>query len=245
MDSWLLWRAQLPGTRTRSGTRGVTRGGIRGKDPVSRYTHILFDHDGVLVDTEPLYFRATQQALADLEVDLELDDYLQLQAHGANAWERASDRGASDEEIAAGRAARNRRYQELLLTEDIDIHGVEGLLDRLSATHTLAIVTTAKPDDFALIHRSRDIVRHMDLILTNGDYPRSKPHPDPYLEALNRFGIEASAALVERPQHVELHGAAVAAGIDCAVVHHPFTAPQDFSAATYRLKTLGDLLSLL
>ena len=236
MDSWLRWRAQLPGTRTRGGTRG--------KDPVSRYTHILFDHDGVLVDTEPLYFRATQQALADLEVDLELDDYLQLQAHGANAWERASDRGASDEEIAAGRAARNRRYQELLLTEDIDIHGVEGLLDRLSATHTLAIVTTAKPDDFALIHRSRDIVRHMDLILTNGDYPRSKPHPDPYLEALNRFGIEASAALVVEDSERGLR-AAVAAGIDCAVVHHPFTAPQDFSAATYRLKTLGDLLSLL
>ena len=39
--------------------------------------------------------------------------------------------------------------------------------------------------------------------------------------------------------------AAVAAGIDCAVVHHPFTEPQDFSAATYRMRQLTELLQLL
>lgn len=38
--------------------------------------YILWDHDGVLVDTEPLYYEATRDALALLGLDLPLEDYL-------------------------------------------------------------------------------------------------------------------------------------------------------------------------
>ena len=38
-------------------------------------THLLFDHDGVLVDTEQWYFEATREALARLGVVMTFDDY--------------------------------------------------------------------------------------------------------------------------------------------------------------------------
>ena len=95
-----------------------------------------------------------------------------------------------------------------------------------------------------LIHRQRSITRHFSLILTNQDYTHSKPHPEPYLTALRRFGIAAADALVVEDSERGLK-AAVAAGIDCAAVYHDFTATQDFSAATYRLPTLSALLELI
>ena len=43
---------------------------------------ILFDHDGVLVDTEFWYFKAGERALADIGVTLDRDDYLRDMGEG-------------------------------------------------------------------------------------------------------------------------------------------------------------------
>ncbi len=197
-----------------------------------------------MVNTEHLYFRATRETLATLSIDLTLEKYLAIQAEGGNAWVGMNERGHSEEAIAAKRSERNDLYQAYLRSEDIDIPGVEDVLATLSARFALAIVTTARQSDFDLIHAERKIIAPFDLILTNKDYARSKPHPDPYLAALAHFGITPKDALVIEDSERGLRSA-VAAGIDCAVVYHPFTAPQDFSAATYSIQQLSELLDIL
>ncbi len=223
---------------------------------MSRYTHILFDHDGVLVDTEHLYYQATRELLATLGVDLTLEKYLALQADGANAWAQAEAQGVDSETVRATKDARNVRYQELLVSEPIDIPGVPEVLMQLKQRCGMAIVTTAKPADFNLIHYGlpygiepdsqpiRDIVPHMAFVLTNTDYERAKPHPDPYLMTLERFNIEAGQALVVEDSERGLKSA-VAAGIDCATVEHPFTASQNFSTSRWRLGSLLELLEIV
>ncbi len=209
-----------------------------------KYTHILFDHDGVLVDTEHLYFRATREILTEVGFDLPIGLYLALQAEGKSAWEHAKGVGLSAARADELRQARNVLYQRYLVEEDIEIPGVVETLKKLGRRCSMAIVTTAKKEDFALIHRDRNIVEHMDFVLANGDYARSKPQPDPYLAGLERFGVSPDRALVVEDSERGLRSA-VAAGIDCAVVHHEFTASQDFSRATYKLDSLAELVDLL
>ena len=209
---------------------------------MGRYSHILLDHDGVLVDTEPLYFRATKECVAGLGVRLQLPDYLALMAHGKNAWELARHQGVSEDDINHARDRRNLRYRELLETEPIDIAGVEEALTDLARSYRLAIVTTALAKDFDLIHRNRNIVQLVDFVLTREDYKDSKPHPDPYLAALDRYKISPNAALAVEDSQRGLQ-AAIAAGLDCAVVHNEFTSTQDLSSATYRIDHLADLQS--
>ena len=198
----------------------------------------------MLVDTEPWYFEATRQCIAALGVALDLDEYLQDMVYGTPAWDRARALGVPEAEVVAARQARDTLYQQFLRNKDIEIPGVSEILRSLAQRHQMAIVTTAKRADFELIHRQRNIVEHMQFVLASGDYPRAKPHPDPYLTALQRFGVKADEALVIEDSERGLR-AAVAAGIDCVVVENEFVRGQDFSTARYRIASLDALPELL
>ena len=206
--------------------------------------YILFDHDGVLVDTEYWYFTANQRALAELGIELELAHYLRNMPHGISAWDLAAAQGVDEAAIARQRAQRDRYYQEYLQTEDIAIPGVEQVLRELSTRYQMAIITTAKRVDFEIIHRHRHIVPYMDFVLTREDYGQAKPEPEPYLTGLATFGGRPEEALVVEDSERGLRSA-VAAGIECAIVHNEFTKTQDFSTATYRIGALDELAALL
>ena len=67
---------------------------------------------------------------------------------------------------------------------------------------------------------------------------------DPYLAALNRFGAAREEALIIEDSERGLR-AAVAAGIDCVIVHSEFTRTQDFSSAKAVIGSLQELPALL
>ena len=212
------------------------------RDSVTAYTHVLFDHDGVLVDTEPLYFAATRKHLARLGVELEREQFLALQVRGGNAWQLVAP--AQQAQVDGERDARDETYQALLRSQPIEIEGVLETLETLAGWVKMCIVTTARRDDFELIHRERSIVPYMDFVLCREDYANSKPDPEPYLMALARFGVPAENALVVEDSARGL-AAALAAGLDCAVVHSEFTAGQDFTGARYQLASLAELEEVL
>ena len=161
--------------------RGDRRSHQARRNPVTAGTRagIEQDHDGVLVETEQWYYLANKRALASLGIDLPREVYLANMANGVSAWERARACGIAESEVRSARERRNEYYQEYLATEDIEIEGVLETLAELAGTYRMAVVTTAKPPDFALIHENRSILDHMEFCLTRGDYERAKPHPEP------------------------------------------------------------------
>ena len=206
--------------------------------------YILFDHDGVLVETEQWYYLANKRALASLGIDLPRDAYLVNMANGVSVWDDARVSGISGSEINRGRELRNRYYREYLVTEDIEIEGVLETLDVLAGEYRMGIITTSKPSDFALIHERRSILDHMEFHLTRGDYERAKPHPEPYLRGLQRFGATAAETVVVEDSARGLQSA-IAAGIDCIVVANEFTEAHDLSKATAKVATFRELPSAL
>jgi HAD superfamily hydrolase (TIGR01509 family) len=206
--------------------------------------YLLFDHDGVLVDTEIWYFRAGERAFADVGLALDRQQYLADMTLGLGTWAQARAAGVDDRTIDRLREVRDAQYQEYLRTEAIEIEGVDEALAELSRYARLAIVTTAKRADFELIHRSRRITPYMSFVLMREDYTMAKPHPEPYLAGLRRFGAPPDQALVVEDSARGLRSA-LAAGIDCAIVHHEFTSTQDFSGARHRIQTLAELPDII
>ena len=205
---------------------------------------ILFDHDGVLVDTEFWYYKAGERALADIGLTLDKDQYLRDMNQGLGTWAQARAAGIDEQTIGRQREVRNDYYQEYLRTEAIEIEGVVEALAELSKYVRMAIVTTAKRVDFEIIHAKRHVVQFMDFALVREDYKLAKPHPEPYLTGLKRLGAAKEETLVVEDSSRGLTSA-VAAGIDCAIVYNDFTKAHDFSRASHRIETLIELKDIV
>ena len=206
-------------------------------------THLLFDHDGVLVETEHWYFEATREALARLGVIMTFDDYKQHLVDGKSSWTAASNKGVTAAELDAARAWRDDRYQYYLQREDIDIPGVDAVLRELSQSFQMAVITTSKRQDYELIHRNRTLLDNMAFVLCREDYNQAKPHAEPYEAGLQRFGIAPDNALVIEDSQRGL-ASAVAAGIGTIKVHNEFVAHQQ-ADADYAIQSLQELPALL
>jgi HAD superfamily hydrolase (TIGR01509 family) len=206
--------------------------------------YILFDHDGVLVDTEFWYYKAAERALADIGFTLDKDQYVRDMNQGSGTWAQARAAGIDERIISGQREVRNDYYREYLRTEDIEIKGVVETLAELSKYVRMAIVTTAKRADFELIHEERRVTLFMDFVLVREDYEHTKPHPEPYLTGLRRLGATRDETLVVEDSSRGLNSA-VAAGIDCAIVYNDFTKTHDFSQAHYRIETLIELKDII
>src|SRR5215471_17125357 len=90
---------------------------------------ILWDNDGVLVDTERWYFQATRDILAEVGVDLTEALYFEHFLANANGtWHLATARGLSETEIAGLQQKRNERYQYALEHQPLAIPGVRETL---------------------------------------------------------------------------------------------------------------------
>ncbi len=63
--------------------------------------YILFDHDGVLVDTEFWYYKAGERALADIGVTLDKDQYLRDMNQGSGTWAQARAAGIDEQTISS------------------------------------------------------------------------------------------------------------------------------------------------
>lgn len=207
--------------------------------------YILFDNDGVLVHTEPLYYKANIKALKEyFNVELEFNEYMKIMSEGTTVWQKALTKGFSQKEIEIARNKRNKYYQEFLKTENILISGVKEVLKELSKNYRMGIVTTSRRVDFEIIHKDLGIVDFMDFILCEEDYEFAKPHPEPYLKGLEIFSANKDEAIVIEDSTRGLT-AAYKAGIECVIVKNDFTITQDFSKASYFINNLNELKTIL
>ncbi len=205
---------------------------------------ILWDNDGVLVDTEHLYFEASRAALRGLGIELGEAEYVELSLRlGASCFDLATERAVAPERIAAARAARNAHYTALLAGTEL-IPGVRETLEALHGRLPMAVVTSSQPEHFALQHMHTGARRFFEFVLTGADYTRSKPDPEPYLMAAARLGVAPAECLVIEDTERGLV-AALRAGMRCAVVPRGLAARGDFSAALRVLERVDQVPELL
>ena len=188
--------------------------------------YILFDNDGVLVETEKWYHRANVDVLELMGLKISEERYREIMINGQSALMIADEHGIESEVVESYRDKRNELYQHYIRTENIDIDGVGEILKRLGEKYRMGVITSSRRDDFDLIHNSRDIMSHMEFALCSGEYTRAKPHADPYLEGLALFKGQKHEAIIVEDSGRGLRSA-VNAGIECVVVYNDFTSSHD------------------
>jgi HAD superfamily hydrolase (TIGR01509 family) len=202
---------------------------------------IFWDNDGVLVDTERLFFSATRQILAKVGITLTKEMFIQFMLiQGKGAWHLAEEKGISPEAIVQLRKERDYLYADLLSREHTLIDGAVEVLEALSDRYVMGIVTSSKKAHFEIIHKSTGILKYFDFVLTGNDYIKFKPDPEPYLLAVEKSGFTKKECVAIEDSERGLISAK-SAGICCIVIPSELTRGGDFSKAD---KVLGNIREL-
>ena len=211
-------------------------------NPGRRTKAILWDNDGVLVDTERLYFRSNVQILAGVGVTLTKEMFVELfLVQGRGAWHLAAEKGISPSDIERLRGERNALYGALLEQESIVIDGVREVLGALDGKYVMGVVTSSRRDHFERIHRSTDLMHYFDFVITGDDCTMMKPNPEPYLLAVGRSGCSKEECLAVEDSERGMT-AAKDAGIRCVVVPTALTRNSNFARADAKLESIKEVM---
>ena len=192
---------------------------------------VLWDNDGVLVDTEGLYFRATQAVLRTIGIDLTAEQFKDISLRqGESALRLAAEQGIAAERIARLRAERDRIYAESLRAQSCVNDGVEEVLRSLHGKARMGVVTSTSRGHFDIAHAQSGVPKYMDFVITREDCQYLKPHPEPYLTALTRHRLRPEKCIVVEDSERGL-ASARAAGLECLIVLSEWTKDGDFQGA--------------
>lgn len=217
---------------------------------------LIFDVDGTLADTEHAHLAAFNAAFASEGLDWHWDVPLYtelLTISGGKErirhyWERVNagvrdiDGTALDVLIDHLHEVKTAAYEQAVLDGAVRLRpGVLELIDEARrAGVTLAIATTTSPVNIAALLRQAlgpDWRSAFAVVEDASTAPRKKPHPQVYLQTLQRLALPAAQCLAFEDSANGLQ-AATGAGLATIVTPNDFTAHHDFTGALRVLSTL-------
>lgn len=214
----------------------------------SDYGAVMLDMDGLMLDTERIYYRAQREAAAQLGFDA--DDKLMISFVGLSVEEcelRMRDAAGPGFQLEEYRTLWPRLWRDYVSQDGVPHKtGLTPLLDWLREDRIpCAVVTSTFEDDALLSLRAAGIDQHFDVVVSGDMVAQSKPAPDIYLLAAERLDVnpKKSVALEDSDAGVL---AAVSAGMRAIMIPDLREPSEEARAAADAvLSTLTEALPLL
>ncbi|MGO9262736.1 MAG: HAD family hydrolase [Bryobacteraceae bacterium] len=200
---------------------------------------ILFDFDGVLLDSEPVHWACWAEELEALGVTLTWDFYRQ---HCIGIDDREmlrmmasqSDPPRDWRELWTLYPAKKERFRERMVAHPAFDPALDGLLARLHERYKLAVVSSSSSSEIEPLLIAGGLRGHFDTVVGGEQVERHKPAPDPYLLAAGRLGVTWALVLEDSAAGI---ASGRAAGFEVLPVERPSEVPE---LLRQRLGTPGD-----
>lgn len=205
---------------------------------------LIFDFDGLILDTETPEFRRWEEIYAGYGLTLPLDQWCAMVGRGTQVSEWTpyigleKHLGAIDTE--AIRARGRARFAQMMEAETIR-PGVMKLIDEASAHGMALAVASSSPHAWVDGYlRKLRIVERFAVVKCRDDVDHAKPAPDLYLAALDALQVrpDEAIALEDSPNGI---AAAKAAGLYCIAAPNEITRRLDLSAADRIVESLAEV----
>jgi HAD superfamily hydrolase (TIGR01509 family) len=201
---------------------------------------VLFDMDGLLVDTEHAW------GIAELSVMTWLGHPHWSEAEKSDMLGGPLSRVAAYMSRASGSALPVERIEAQLVATMADLlahgadhrPGAQALLDDLAAHHVPCALVSSSPRNLVDAVLSSVGGAHFTTTIAGDEVARTKPFPDPYLLACARLGVDPARAVVLEDSPV---GVAAAEAAGCLVVAVPFVVPIEPAHRRHVVGSLQDL----
>lgn len=201
---------------------------------------VIFDFDGVLIDSEGLQYKSYLEVLARYDVSVSLEEYCEFWIAAGCGPEHAVEKYRLPVTPDELRELKNPVYHAILRNEVTLMPGVVAALTRLGERYPLALATNSNRTDVAYAMERFDLTRHFIAIVTRDDYARAKPEPDAFVAAAEQLAVVPQRCVVVEDAYKGVV-AATRAGTKVAAVPNEYTRANDFSAADIVLNGLDEL----
>ncbi len=206
---------------------------------------VIFDMDGVVVNSEPLHERAFREVLDEIGYG---------ETHGINfpAYFGKSDLVVWREFIAAHRPAhrledlaakKERKFVALLREEEPIFDGLPELLEKLSACYRLALASGSRHVTINEVLALRGLRRFFPVVVSSEDVAHGKPAPDVFLRTAELLGIQPARCCVIEDSEAGVAGG-LAAGMTVIAITNSLPA-EKLSQATRVVSSYRQLEQLL
>jgi beta-phosphoglucomutase len=198
-------------------------------NPLADGLALIFDMDGVIVDSNPLHREAW--TAFNRRYGLETTDAMQERMYGRRNDQIVRDffgEDLADDEVAARGAAKEEIYREMLAgrMEAALVPGLRPFLDKFRGA-PMAIATNAEPENVNFVLDRARLRQYFRVVVDGHQVARPKPHPEIYLRAATQLGIAPSNCIVLEDSHTGIAAARSAGmrvvGIGTTYVNLPGT----------------------
>lgn len=210
---------------------------------MDRIRAVLFDMDGVLVNTEPVHYRMWKEAFYNRGLEVSYDVYKGCIGTTDNylmdlIWDHYGRDFRGDKKLLEERMA----IEERVPKEESypEMPGVREMLRGLHEAGFLLAIASSSP-----VSRIETAVDHLGVrqyfsLLNSGEnVARSKPAPDIYLDTAKKLGVEpAECVVLEDSENGTL--AAVSAGMTCVGLRNPDSGDQNLERAKAAIRELKE-----
>ena len=175
---------------------------------------LIFDMDGVIIDSNPLHRQAW--AAFNRRYGLETTEEMQLRMYGKRNDQIVRDyfgEGITPEEVDARGRAKERLYREMIAgrTEEMLVPGLRAFLERYRDL-AMGVGSNAEPENVALVLDETGLRRYFRAVVDGHQVRHPKPHPEIYLRVAELLETDPAECIVFEDSHSGA-AAAVAAGM--------------------------------
>ena len=203
---------------------------------------LVFDFDGLILETERPDYQSWREAYQEHGQDLSMDVWGDVIGRGANYFDPYQDLVAKvghDLDREAVLSRRKARHREMIAELEI----LPGVREAVVEARRLGLalgVASSSSRAWVTGHLERLGLDEFDCVRCRDDVANTKPDPELYLSVCACLGVEPASAVAFEDSANGI-AAAKAAGLRCVAIPNPMTAGLDLSAADLRIASLAEV----
>jgi HAD superfamily hydrolase (TIGR01509 family) len=206
---------------------------------------VIFDMDGVIVDSEPRHERAFLDVLSQIGVGdgqgMRFSDY--IGRADREIWTDFITRHKPKETIEELLAMKRERVIEILRRERPVFEGLPELVKKLAGRYRLAVASGSERQVVEEVVSIANLRRFFEAVVTSADVARGKPAPDIFLRAAALLAVAPVDCWVIEDSKPGV-AAGLAAGMRVIAITNTHPA-EELKAATHVLSSYAEITSLL
>ncbi len=215
------------------------------KSNLPDFEAVIFDMDGVIVNSEPYYVQIEKETFEGYGLDITPEEHLTFQGIATTMmWERIKKAYNLTQPVNELISETNKRYVEFFdkVANLEAMPGVEDLIKKLKDRNIpIALATSSIPELIKIILDRTGLEKYFETIVHSGMVKAGKPAPDIFLLTAEKAGVSPEKCIVIEDSANGIK-AAKAAGMFCIGYAGPGSESQDQSLADLIIKNYDKLI---